>query len=360
MSITYTAAVVGCGGIARAHAQGYADTGRCEVVACADIFMESAIAFSEQFNVPHVFTDYKEMMEQIRPDLVSVCTHHHLHHSITMELAAYKPKAIYCEKPMALTMAEANEMAAICEENDVMLIIGHQRRYGAQYAAAKELLDQGQIGELHHMECYAHPWTSLLVDGTHSIDLLRYYNNDNPISWVFGQVDASGGSFRFGHPNESASLAMFGFDNGVRATLTTGGFSRSRSAYPARDAESLGSYVAPSGYHRIVLHGTTGRIEIDGDDVVNGRPIVRIHRGGQEEGFKVPFKSVNSIERVVTDLIHTLEDGKPHLLNAQSGRAALEVIVAIFQSAEERKIVYLPLTEERNPLFELLKDQIKA
>lgn len=360
MSITYKAAIVGCGGIARAHARGYADTGRCDLVACADIFQESANSFSEQFGIPHVYTDYKEMMEQVRPDLVSVCTHHHLHHLITVELAAYQPKAIYCEKPMALTMTEANEMAEICQQNNVMLIIGHQRRYGAQYAAAKELLEQGQIGQLTQMESYGHPWTSLLVDGTHSIDLLRFYNNDVPVSWVLGQVDASGGSFRFGHPNEAASLAMFAFDNGVRATMTTGGFSNSRAAYPAPDAESLGSLVVPAGYHRIVLHGTTGRIEIDGDDVVNGRPIVRIHRGGEVEGFEVPFKSISSIERVITDLIRALEEGTPHLLHAQSGRAALEIIVGIYQSAQERKIVYFPLAEEHNPLFELLKYQIQS
>lgn len=357
MSANFKTVIIGCGGIARAHAHGYQGTGTCTIVACADIFEESAAKFASEFGIPNVYTDYREMLEREKPDFVSVCTHHHLHYEITVEAAAYRPKAIYCEKPIALHLSDADEMIEACRTNGVQLIVGHQRRYGAQYAVAKQMLDEGAIGQLVHVEGYGHPWTSLLVDGTHTIDLLRYYNGDEQVDWVMGNIDSTSGSYRFGHPNEGSSVAMFGFRNGVRATLTTGGFSASQSPYPAKDAESLGTFVPPHGYHKILLHGTEGRIEIDGDDEVNGQPIVRIHRGAEVEPVSVDFKQYPTIQRVVEDLIRTLDQGTPHLLDGTSARATLEIIDGIYRSSRDRTLVYLPIAPGRNPLYDLITNQ---
>jgi predicted dehydrogenase len=357
VSANYKVAIIGCGGIARAHAGGYRGIEQCKLVACADIFEESAAKFATEYGIANYYTDYREMMEKERPDIVSICTHHHLHYEMTVAVAAYKPKAIYCEKPIALHLNHADEMIKACEDNGVLLIVGHQRRYGAQYQKAKQLLDEGAIGELVSMDCSGHPWTSLLVDGTHSIDLLRFYNNDTPIDWVIGNVDTKSGSFRFGHPNEGSSISMFGFSNGVRATLTTGGFSKERAPYPAKDAEALGTFVPPHGYHKILLHGTKGRIEIDGDDVVNDQPIVRVHKGEQVEPYPVVIKGYPTIQRVVEHLIQVLEQGGTHLLHAPSARATLEVIDAIFRSSRDRTLVYLPVEPGPNPLYDIIQDQ---
>lgn len=357
MTVRYRAAIIGCGRIARAHANGYSGMEGCELVSCSDIFPEAAAKLAEEYKIPRVYTDYREMLAETRPDLVSICTYHHLHYELTVGAAAYKPKAIYCEKPMAMHVSEADEMIRVCRDNGVLLLIGHQRRYGPQYRKAKELLDSGEIGELVHMECYGHPWSSLFVDGTHSIDLLRYYNNDLPVDWVMGQVDVKSGSHRFGHPNEGASLAMLYFSNGVRAVLTTGGFSPSQAPFPAKDGVALGAEVPPHGYHKIILHGTRGRLEIDGDDIVQGDTILRIHRGAEVEPIAVDLKKREAFQSALADVLASLETGKPHLLHAESGRATLAVISAIFQSSKERTLVYLHQVQGANPLYELITDQ---
>lgn len=271
MSERYTAAVIACGAISGAHAHGY-KLNDVDIIACADIDPSALNRFGERFDVPQGgrYFDYEEMLRKERPDIVSICSHHHLHAPMTINAAKYKPLAIFCEKPIALSLGEADAMIEACNSSNTILIVGHQRRLCSQYVSAYRALQDGAIGELQSIEAHGHPYTSLLVDGTHTVDLIRWYAGDQPVDWVFGQIDARQRRHAWGSVVEDAAMALFKFKTGVRAFLTLGGTDLVNGD-KARH-EPLWSGVEGNNYHQIILRGTKGQIEIDGDSPAPDRP----------------------------------------------------------------------------------------
>lgn len=358
-SAVYRAAVIACGRISRAHARGYMANSKVELAACADINPEALEAFGSEFNVPpqRRYLDYDEMLGSERPDLVSICSLHDLHASMTIDAAAHKPRAILCEKPIALSLSEADAMMDACRRSETLLIVGHQRRFSPQYVAAHRAIEAGAIGELESIETHGHPGCSLLVDGTHTVDLIRWYAGDGPINWVFGQIEASEHRSAWGSPVENAALVFFRFASGVRVFMTLGHhFSPERKPH----GDPLWPGVQGGTYHLIILRGTEGQIEIDGDAPVEGRPWVRLVRNGAVEEIPLPWPrrggdpSMAPHALVVQKMLESLETGDPHILDASSARATLEVLMAAYESSRRRAVVELPLSVPENPLFDML------
>jgi predicted dehydrogenase len=117
-------------------------------------------------------------------------------------------------------------------------------------------------------------------------------------------------------------------------------------------------------YHRITVHGTTGRLEIDGDAPHQGRPLVRIHRGAGVTTVPLaePYDADGGLlafAREVATLVDCLEDpGLRHPLEAESARATLEVLLAVYESSRSRQLVRLPLTITDNPLITMLEEGV--
>ncbi len=358
---TLRAAVIACGGISHAHAYGYRANPEIELVACADIRREALDGFGEAFSVPpdKRYLDYNEMLEAERPDIVSVCSHHHLHASMTIDAAARKPKAIFCEKPIALSLGEADAMIAACRKAGTLLMVGHQRRFSPQYVSAYNALRAGAIGELRRIEGRGHPGSSLTVDGTHTVDLMRWYAGDAPVKWVFGQIDAHEHRLAWGGEVENAAMALFAFDTGVQGFLTHGGYTMSSQGEKRR--EPIWPGVMGGNYHHIILHGTEGVIEIDGDSPTEGRPWVRLVKNGAVRELPVEWDSsipnhLRSAHAHLTCLLlDSLDTGAYHPLDASSARATLEVLMAVYESSRRRAVIQLPLDVQENPLFEMLK-----
>lgn len=356
----YRAAVIACGGISGAHASGYLANPEIELVACADIKPEALERFGSRYNIlpEKRYLDYEQMMDQEKPDLVSICSLHNLHASMTINVAAYKPKAIICEKPIALSLGEADAMIDACKNSGTLLIIGHQRRFSPQYISAYNALKAGEIGELISIETHGHPGCSLLVDGTHTIDLIRWFNDESPVNWVIGQIDAREHRSAWGSHVENAAFSIFRFQNGVRAFITLGHLLSSKDK-STRDP--LWPDVPPGSYHLIVLHGTKGEIQIDGDAPVEGRPWVRLVKNGDIKEIPLTWSrggdSSKSPHALLTQaMIDSLEKGIPHTLDAKSARATLEVIITIYESSQRRAIVELPLDVTENPLFQMISN----
>jgi predicted dehydrogenase len=353
MSNKYHAVVIACGGISNAHAHGYI-ANNIPIIACADIRQEAVDSFGERYNVPKEkrYLDYNEMLDKERPEIVSVCSHHHLHASMTIDSAKYKPLAIFCEKPIALSLGEADGMIDACKQAGSILIIGHQRRFSPQYVVAYDALKNGAIGELQMVEGHGHPGSSLLVDGTHTIDLLRWFADDKPIEWVLGQIDARERHHGWGSLVENATISIFGFENGIRGILTHGSANLMKDG--KKQFDPLWKGVEGSNYHHIILRGTEGLIEIDGDAPTSGVPWVRLVKNGAVEELALPeLPSAHS--EIVRLMIDSIETGSRHLLDASSARATLEVIMAIFESSRRRSVIQFPLEIKENPLFEMIE-----
>ena len=351
-------AIIGVGGmgIANYHARAFLATARADIAGICDVQPEALNTFGERFGVPPSLRheDHRQMLSEVRPDIVLVCTNEVLHARLTVDAASYGPRAILCEKPMAMSLAEADAMLEACAHNGVMLVVGHQRRYLPQYARAKVLLQDGAIGSLEHIQAMCHPGSSLLVDGTHTVDLIRFYVGDARAEWVLGQVDARTLRTGWGHVLEDAALALIKFEAGVRAWLAVGGGAATPSG------EGLGR-VSGQNYHRILLHGSLGRIEIAGDGVAAGEPLLRVIRGDRTEVVDVTAcAGAGGWHRGLSpqaDLLQALEDGHAHPLDGRSARATLEILLAVFESARRGRLVPLPLENRANPLEQMLAER---
>ncbi len=320
-------------GMAHRHMAGYAQSGRCELVAVADIKQENAEAFVREHNPQaRVFTDYMDMMREEAPDVVSVCLWPHLHGKVVCDVAPLRPKAIHCEKPMDVHWDAAVAMHRACKEHDVQLTVNHQRRFNKPLLEAKSLVDEGAIGPITRMEA---AWGNLFDAGTHWLDMLFYFNNDTPAQWALGQVDIRREKRIFGALVEGQGIVTFRFENGVRATMFAG-----------VDHEDLGCMI------RVI--GREGLLEI-----LSGPPWLRMHQlsepGWQELDTGETIHDNAAIYRGIEDLLDCLESGETPLLSSDNAIRATEIIFSAYESSRRRARIDLPLEAGPSALLTMVE-----
>jgi len=312
------------------HANWYRDFPMTEITAIADISEDSLKKFAEEYNVQKTYTDYIEMLEKEKPDIVSVCTRPKQHAEITIEAAKRGVKGILCEKPMAENLGRADEMIKVCEENNVKLAIDHQLRFDAPYVTAKNLIEDSVIGTLFRIYALC-AGGDLKDNATHTIDLMRYIHNDTPIEWVIGQIERIGDPKRYELDSEQFALGYMKFADNVRGII------------------EVGDDTAP-GYHHIYLYGTEGEIELG----VPGGPGIRIKNRQSAGEWVIP--EVRHESGPVEDLVDSIENNRLHRSSGYQGRATHEVIMAIYESSRRRKRVRLPLEEKESPLTLMIEE----
>ncbi|MEA3345983.1 MAG: Gfo/Idh/MocA family oxidoreductase [Chloroflexota bacterium] len=348
--------IIGCGrpwrsegatgfGQGHVHAAGYEASPDCELVAAADIKQENLDLFCEEHNVPHGYLNHQEMLAQEDLDIVSVCVWPELHAPMVIDAAQAGVKAIHCEKPIAPTWGEAKKMAAVCDEHNVQLTFNHQRRFGKPFRKAKELLDRGAIGQLTRVEAF----TSDLFDwGTHWFDMMFFYNDEEPVEWVIGQIEARGGHTIFGVMVEGQSLSFFKWRNGAYGLMTTG------YSVISREGDRVTRAKGMECGNRLI--GTEGVIEVG---VMDG-PEVRLRNeetGGRWQDFDVGG-GIHGNEHVVSailDLVDALKRGREPELSARKALQATELIFATYESSRKRGRVDLPLEIEDSPFLSMLE-----
>jgi UDP-N-acetylglucosamine 3-dehydrogenase len=324
--------IIGCGrpwgkpgatgtGMAHHHAEGYEASPDAIIVALADINLENAQVFREEHGGDRMYEDYREMLAEESLDIVSISTWPHLHAEMVIAAAEAGVKAIHCEKPMAPTWGEAQRMVQVCQEHGVQLTFNHQRRFGSEYRKAKELLKAGAIGELRRMEGGC---PDLFDWGTHWFDMLFFYNDETPVEWVIGQVEAGDGRTVFDVRMEEQGISHFGYRNGVEGLLVT----------------RHGDFV---GYNR--LFGDEGVIEID----MRRKPSLRVWGEGQSAWQEVPTEETEAVKLGVLDLIDALKTGREPELSGFRALRATELSFATYESSRRRGRVELPLEVDVAP-----------
>ena len=319
-------------GMAHRHMAGYAASGRCLLAGVADLSRENADAFVATHNpAAAVFSDYRKMMQTIRPDVVSVCLWPHLHAQVVCGVARFQPRVILCEKPMDIHWDACLRMDRVCRQNGVLLAINHQRRFNLPLAKAKKLLDGGAIGRLQRMEG---AWQNLSDAGTHVLDLMFFFNGDTLAEWVLGQFDMRGSTKVFGAINAGHGISEFRFQNGVRAVYHFG-----------HQHAELGCLLR--------LTGEAGVIEILFD-----APWLRIRRHGQirweiiDTGENI--HDDQAIYRGIADVLACLDSGKVPQLASERALRATEIIFATHESARRRGRVDLPLRAGKCAMLAML------
>lgn len=146
--------IIGCGGIAGQHARGYATCPDVEIVACSDISLQRAQQFAAEFNVPRVYSDYRTMLAHEKLDAVSVCTPNYAHCEPTVA-ALEAGLHVLCEKPMAMSVAEAERMVGAAQRSKKMLTIGHHFRFVPFIRFIKQRIDEGLLGDIYFGRSHA-------------------------------------------------------------------------------------------------------------------------------------------------------------------------------------------------------------
>ena len=329
------AGVIGCGGRGQSQARGYHTSPDVDLVACADPVDGARAAFADKYGVSRTYSDYRQMLENERLDIVSVTTWTTLHKEITIAAAHSGVKAIHSEKPMAPSWGDAKQMNQACMDNNVVLTFSHQRRFAAPFIMAKELANDGTIGQLCRVEGAC---PNLLDWGTHWFDIFFFYNNDKPAEWVIGQIDASEPHEVFGVPVESSGLSWVGWENGVEGLLATGGT------------------AGPDISNRLI--GTDGIIEIGRQ---NARPMRVL--SSKSQGWTVPDLSDleskgNGTVLSVLDLIDALKNDREPELIGWKALQATELIFATYESSRRRAKINLPLDVDDSALVTMLESGI--
>ena len=228
---TYRAAVIGLGRMGSTfddeitqggslflpycHGPSYNAAPNVELVAGTDLHEEQAAIFGERWGISadHMYSDYREMLAEEKLDLISVCTTARVRSAIVQDIARAGVKGIWAEKPIALTLEEADTMVNVCRENGVALAVNCARRWNPFFSEARRLIDDGELGEILQVTVYAQ--CGLSHNGSHAIDILRYMAGGN-VEWVFGEMESDEAA---AGENDLMGNGYLTFDNGVRAYL---------------------------------------------------------------------------------------------------------------------------------------------
>ena len=324
------------GAMPRSHAAAYHHHPQTEVVAVCDIRPEALDSFktdwSDIWPKVRLYTDYRKMLAETQPDLVSVVTPDHLHTDITVEAAAtWGVRAILCEKPIATTLADADRMLAAAEANNVLLSVEHTRRWSPRHHAARELIRGAGLGALRTVVGNMFSRRAMLFrNGTHLIDMLCFFAEADP-RWVFAELEAGFDHFTEyksdgGHDpaTDPSASAYIHFANGVRAFYN--------------------SYKVDFAGSQIELTCDGGRIEVSDREVV----VIRgdTHLGWSRTALVPDDYAATYQAGAVAELIHVLENGGQLVSPGRESRKTLEIMLAMLKSHEAgNKRVDLPLVE---------------
>jgi predicted dehydrogenase len=296
-----------------------------DLVALADSHPGALATFGRDFGAPaeHCYTEYRRMLDEEHLDIVSVCSWHGQHAEMTIAAAARAPRVILCEKPMAVCLGEADAMITAASRNNTLLAISHMRRFYTGWEEARRRLHAGDIGTPRRA------WSTiregLLNWGTHTIDGLRYVLGDPAAAWVVGNVERKTDRHERGVRIEDACVGLIAFAGDLRTVVE--------------------SDLTPYGSINFEVIGSDGILQVDENKV----RLLAAGRGWQELDVEQNEPFTTQAHGIVEWLDGTLG---PHEFRneATHGRAALEIMMAIYESARRHEVVRLPLGTRAYPL----------
>jgi predicted dehydrogenase len=340
MTGRYRAAIVGCGDIGHAHAQGYVANPEVELRAVVDPVEAARRQFQDEYGVPEAYASMEEMLAAGRPDMVSVCAWHRLHAPMTIAAAEAGVPAVICEKPMATSMAEVDAMMAACDRAGTKLVVSHQRRFTPGWERARELVAAGVLGDVH--TGHGRGAQGLLNVGTHVIDGLLFIIGEPEPRWVMGAVERETERFERDTPIEDRCMVLVELAGGAQLFVES-------------DLPTARRMVGPEQGITLRITGSAGMVEASE------------HRcrafTADSQGWRVEFTSddVDTIggranARQVRELIRWLEGGPEHRCSARRARWTTEIMMAAYESARRHRVVLLPVEERSYPLAAMIDE----
>lgn len=335
---------------------------RAEVVAVADENEAGRAAAAKRLGAKAAYADYRQMLAKEKPQIASVADRWPDCHRDMVIACAEAGASIFLEKPAAQTLQQADEMIAACEKHHVKCAIAHQTRYSPRVKVAKELIAAGRIGDIlelrgHGKEDRRGGGEDLMVLGTHSFDLMRHLAGD--ARWCFARCKQAGrkavipGDVRQAGEQIGPILgdqiaAEYGFDG-----LAVGSFY---------------THVAKAGAsarYWLEVRGTKGQLHLgfgvfgpsylcEDPSWMPGKSKAAWQEITSNGVGKPETLSAKEIENgniwIADDLIDAVEKDRQPLDSLYDGRAALEMILAVYESHKLDRPVDLPLKNRKHPL----------
>lgn len=345
-------ALIGCGRIAINHIKAVINN-QLELVAVCDVLpnkMEELLSkqgLAENKEILR-YTDYRQMIEE-HPEIQLI--------SIATESGSHAEIALYCidqginliiEKPMAMSIADADEIIRRAEANHVKVSACHQNRFNIAVQKLRKAVEVGRFGKLSHGSIHVRwnrnkdyytqaPWRgtwaqdggALMNQCIHGIDLLRWMMGSEVVS-VYGHTKQQ---FHHYLEAEDVGMAVVNFANGAVATIEG-----TTNVYPQNLEETL--YIF--GQWGTVKLGGKSTNNIDVWDFADETDEDISNKGLEEAASNVYGNGHTSL---FADVVEAIEKDRQPYVDAKAGRDALEMVLAIYKSAAEGQAVKLPLKE---------------
>ncbi len=285
-----------------------------EIVGLSDTWVEQREAARAKWGIDALFEDYREMLATTRPQVVSVCTSMKPRTDIMLEIANgdYGVQAIWAEKPLTYSLAQADEVIVACRGAGIHLAVNCTHRWRDSFTQTREMIDDGLIGDVLHVQGSLN--CNLSHNGSHLITRLTMFTGA-PVAWVAGEAESDEA---VAGDNDFAGNGYFVCQNGVRGMfrgMHTGGMELSYD-----------------------ITGTEGMIRLMDDS--RSPELWRLEAGvaGQRRPspvchfFRPSHTPRAAGVNVLYDLMNCIETGQDSRCTGEDAREALEIAIAVRES----------------------------
>jgi len=320
--------LIGCGGISGAHGTGFnKQKEKIQVVALCDVSKDNLAKRSEQLGgVSKQFNDWKVMLKEIgnEIDAVDICLPHHLHAPAILDSAA-AGKHILCEKPMCMSLAEADQIGVAVAQAGITYMSAHNQLFMPVVQEAKKLIDAGAIGKILHLRSQ---------DCFHA----TFFNSREQWGWRANSKTQGGGelidtgyhpSYRLlylaGSPVAAIRSNMGRYDAPIDGEDTASVGVRFQSGAIGEILTSW-AFPLPHGTHQIHVVGDKGQL-FGSENTLYHLPY------GYSEPSKRTFQGVDTFEAEIAHFADCLREGKRPIHSVEEGRAVLDLILKATESA---------------------------
>ncbi len=371
--------VIGCGIVANvAHLPIYHESPLTEIVAVSDPLNSHLKRVQKQYNVPKAYLNPDDLLDDPNIDAISICSPHWAHAEQVIR-AAKNGKHVLCEKPIGLNLEEVDKMINVVRKNNVIFQTATQKRFDLGFQFIKEKIIERDIGDIFHASLHwyhsmpdfganlrseviqeAGLWRltdercgggDLLDHGPHYFDLFR---------WWFGEINNVSAQIRRvrkSRVNEDHSAVLLSFKDSDIIAI----FERSEAFFGSVYGEELGK-----------VHGTNGTYFFEVPNEYKKKPTTikkysRKNKISKPSLVDITFSKNrwnNSYAREVRSFINQVLDrsnediGFPEewIPTIHDGRAALEVVLASYESQRTQKTIHLPLKEYKPLIWQEMED----
>jgi len=331
---TLKAAVIGVGSMGRHHVRVYSELKQTTLVGISDAVPETGQRYASQYGVP-VYTDFHELLEREKPDLVTIAVPTRLHKVVAeqvMEAGAH----VLLEKPIAATVEEGKALIERAKALKRHFMVGHIVRFNPAIQALKTHLENGELGRIFQIACRrVGPFPTRIQDvgvvidlAPHDLDIMRFVTGDEPIL-VFAETEK-----RLHTQHEDLLMALLRFRNGIAGMLEI-------------------NWLTPVKVREVMVLGERGMFRVDdlnqdlyfhenaqaNGDMWNTLSVMK----GVSEGrmIRYPLQRYEPLKAELEAFVTSIIEDKPVPVSGEDGLAALRLALALVESGEKGEIVKL-------------------